>query len=182
MPNRLPTILKFAVAAIPSFLCGCSSADSAANGSVYSLASARMLPGAEIKEYVSEDLWQQIGNLEIDRCVGMHAEVRTDGSVIVGGVFTAFPSHDWDEIARGFGRKVQINATAQLGTWLRPRAEIYVIFFKPVGNQRPVVTYGYQTDADPPRGEGNTMTGRHLNNASAAEWVRRPQYFRLGEY
>lgn len=163
-------------------LTGCESR-AAEQGRIPTLSTSKELPGTEIKEYITHETWQQLSGMPIERYVGIYATIKPDGSLALANVFAAYPDHTWDNAARNFGKGVLLNYTSLVGTQLPPRAEVYVIFFEEVGGERPVAIYSYQTDTDPSRGEGNTFSGKRINDEGRfQEWARRPQNFQLTVY
>jgi hypothetical protein len=147
-------------------LTACSTTGPAPGAPAVTLAGSRELPGMEIKAYVPPESWEQLGGLEIERYVEFRIQLSDDGSVTVHSVRSAYPDHAWDDIARRFAQNASINASPNSDSKLIPRGELYVIFFKPYADQRPVLVYGYEVGRAP---------------QSAGE-VMRPQYFRLTSY
>lgn len=158
MLRLLPLVFLF-------LLAGCASTGPQ-SGQILTLASSTQLPGAEIKEYAPAETWRQLSGLEIERYVEFRIKLRDDGSVQVGAVHAAYPDHAWDDIARRFAGNAVINASPNSDSKLEPRGELYVIFFKPYSDERPVLVYGYEVGRYPATGSDS----------------HRPQYFRLLSY
>ncbi len=109
----------------------------------HTIAGDRRLPQEDFKAYVSPATWREYGDLEYERYVAIRAAIQPDGTVKVGKVTEAYPDDSWNDVARKFAHEVTLNAVNG-GAFLNTPGEIYVIFFKPVRDERPAVIFGRQ--------------------------------------
>ena len=136
---------------------GCTAPLARVPGSRLTLADNPSLPGAQIARLLPPGQWRRLRELDYLAYVIMDAGIRPDGSVQLGRITARFPDAAWDALATSFAQDVVLRASS-LGSRLEPRAEISVIFYKPVLDGRMVLIFGRQLDVpDPGNGDQRAM-------------------------
>ena len=137
---------------------GCASAVAPPPRSTPTLAGTASLPSGEIEALYSPAKWAHLRDLEYEGYAVMEAEIQADGTVLIGRPIAVYPDAAWLAKAKDYGRRVVLRST-NLGSHLGKRAEITVVFFRPVLEGRLVLVFGQEME--PPR-VGMTQPGKYL--------------------
>jgi hypothetical protein len=174
---------KFVLCISMFALFGCASVETHVTQATHSLAGNRRLPQNDIKAFIPPADWAKLCDLEYDRYVVMAADIREDGSVIVGKVTESYPDASWNQIARSFGKQVILRATRDGASMLPMRAEIYVVFFKPQSARNFGLIFGQEIDAQDMQPKGGRMifNGTQLGPPDM-EISHRPKYMQTFTY
>lgn len=90
------------------------------------------------------DKWQKLCEIEYVGYQIMEAQVRADGSIILGRAIESYPDARWDLMARALGQQVRLHPD-DAGTHLDAKAEIYVVFFPSGWDGNLALIFGQQS-------------------------------------
>ena len=116
---------------------------------MHTLAGSSGLPQRDIETFFSPAHWQKLRKLEYESYVAMQAEIRPDGSVILGKITESLPDASWNDRAYELGQHVTLRA-ANVGSHINQKAEIYVVFFKRGPDGHLVLVFGRQLNEPDP--------------------------------
>lgn len=116
------------LATITLALAGCAATDTSPTAGGMTLATSRVLPGDAIERRVASADWAILRDLRFEAYVVFDAQVEPDNSVILGRVRKSYPDDTRNEAAKALATKARISIDG-VGSHLRPRGEIYVVYF-----------------------------------------------------
>jgi hypothetical protein len=165
-------------------LVGCAVEGTRGGPATHTLTGNQQLPQNDIETFLSSADWARLRSLEYARYAIMSADIRPDGSVIVGKVIASYPDASWNEIARSFAQDVILRAAGGTGSMLPMKAEIYVVLFKPESRGNLVLIFGQESDGREivqSGGGGMTFVGQHIGTSNM-DVSHRPKYIRTFFY
>jgi hypothetical protein len=126
-------------------LFGCSSTERTAARREPTLAGNPRFPQRDMEKFFTATKWLKIRDMEYAGYVVLEAHIRSDGSVMLGREIESYPDASWNQLARALGQKVRLNPTTT-GTYLEPKAEIFVVFFSRSLDGSLALVFGQQSD------------------------------------
>jgi len=94
----------------------------------HTLAADARFPRGEMARFFSPEKWSRLREIEYAGYVIMEAQIRPDGSVVLGRETESYPDASWNLLARALGQQARL-LPAMGASHLDPKAEIYVVFF-----------------------------------------------------
>ncbi len=124
---------------------GCVSPERTAAQDKPTLAGNPRLPQGDMEKFFTAAKWLKIRDMEYAGYVILEAQIRSDGSVVLGRETESYPDTSRNLPARALGQQARLHA-ATTGTHLEPKAEIFVVFFSPSVDGRLALVFGRQSD------------------------------------
>ena len=123
-------VLVAAVLLLPVALAilGCAAPGPTAAPTAHTLTGNPLLPAGDMAKFFTPDKWTRLREIEYAGYVIIEAQIRPDGSVVLGREIESYPDASWNVMARTLGQQVRLHANT-VGSHLDGKAQIYVVFF-----------------------------------------------------
>jgi hypothetical protein len=133
------------LAALLFSISGCVSPDRIALPAKPTLAGNPRFPQGDMEKLFTAAKWLKIRDMEYAGYVILEAQIRSDGSVVLGRETETYPDASRNLLARALGQQARLKPNTT-GTHLEPKAEIFVVFFSPSVDGRLALVFGRQSD------------------------------------
>jgi len=124
---------------------GCASPERTAAPAKPTLAGNPRFPQGDMEKLFTAAKWLKIRDMEYAGYVVLAAQISADGSVVLGPEIESYPDTSRNLLARALGEKARLHAVTT-GTHLKPKAEIFVVFFSPSMDGNLALVFGQQID------------------------------------
>jgi hypothetical protein len=121
---------------------GCTSPARPAASSAHTLTGNPRFPATDMARFFTPDKWQKLQEITYAGYVIMQAQIKADGTVILGREIEAYPDSSWSALARALGQQARLHAAT--GGYLDAKAQIYVVFFPSGWDGNVALIFGQQ--------------------------------------